>query len=150
MNIEAHIEPRPYLSMSDQGRLLGGLRLDPIRRQPPKVPTAAPASQRLPEPLDAETVRRLHEEDPFFRARADRYNQFNAAIADVEASAEAATTARKYLEMLKRRREAVLSELVDLVAAKTPAQNATIWTAAPPAPHSVPTKPAPTRSWDWP
>lgn len=148
MNVEAHIDTRRWQPRTDQNRLLAGLRLDPVKRLPQLPPQTAAESS---DPLDAETVRRLHEENPFFRARADRYNQLNAAIMAVEASVEATTSARKYLDMLKRRREDILSELVSLVAEKTPPQPLPIWNTAAQSHHVVPTRPAPsTRSWDWP
>ena len=100
--------------------------------------------------IDAEMVRRLHEDDPFFRARADRYAQLDAAIRDLEAQVEAATTARKYLIMLKKRREDILVELIDLIVKATPAAQDPLW-KVPPAPRSQPIRAAPpVRSWSWP
>lgn len=147
MNVEAHIEARRWQPKGDQSRLLAGLRLDPAKRLPIQSADIVPNTT---DPLDAETVRRLHEENPFFRARADRYNQLNAAILAAEASVEATTTARKYLDMLKRRREDILSELVSLVAEKSPPQPLSIWDTVA-QPNRPPAKPVPkARSWDWP
>lgn len=100
-------------------------------------------------PIDADMVRRLHEEDPFFRARAERYAQLDDEIRDQESRPEAATTARKYLVMLKKRREDILLELVDLIAKTTPATQEPLW-RVPPAQRTV-QPPAPiARSWRWP
>jgi uncharacterized protein YdcH (DUF465 family) len=96
--------------------------------------------------IDAEMVRRLHEEDPFFRARADRYAQLDDAIRAQEASPEKAD---KYLAMLKKRRETILLELVDLLARTTPASQDPLW-KIPPIQRTLQAPSAPVRSWRWP
>lgn len=95
--------------------------------------------------IDADLVRRMHESDPFFRARADRFALLDDEIRDQELRPDAATTARKYLVMLRKRREAILIELVDLIASKTPEQQEPLWRVpstprAPPQPVATPSK----------
>jgi uncharacterized protein YdcH (DUF465 family) len=96
--------------------------------------------------IDADLVRRLHAEDPFFRARADRYAQLDDAIRAQEASPEPAD---KYLAMLKKRRETILLELVDLLARTTPMAQEPLW-KVPPVQRTLEPGPAPGRSWRWP
>jgi uncharacterized protein YdcH (DUF465 family) len=100
--------------------------------------------------IDADMVRRMHEDNPFFRARAERYAQLDTAIRDMEAQAEAATTARKYLIMLKKRREDILLELVDLIVKVTPAAQEPLWKVPPGSRGQPVTLAAPIRSWSWP
>lgn len=100
--------------------------------------------------IDAEMVRRMHEDDPFFRARAFRYEQLEQAIHEAEAQADAKTTAKKYLIMLKKRREDVLIELIDLVVKNTAVTQKPLW-KVPPASHGMLSAPmAANRSWRWP
>jgi uncharacterized protein YdcH (DUF465 family) len=96
--------------------------------------------------IDADIVRRLHAEDPFFRARADRYAQLDDAIRAQEAATEPAD---KYLAMLKKRREAILLELVDLLARTAPASQDPLW-KVPPVQRTLPTQAVPSRLWRWP
>jgi uncharacterized protein YdcH (DUF465 family) len=96
--------------------------------------------------IDADLVRRLHAEDPFFRARADRYAQLDDAIRAHEAAPEPAA---KYLAMLKKRREAILLELVDLLARTAPASQEPLW-KVPPVQRTLQPKASPARSWRWP
>lgn len=96
--------------------------------------------------IDADLVRRLHAEDPFFRARADRYARLDDEIRAHEATPEPAA---KYLEMLKKRREAILLELVDLLARTAPATQEPLW-KVPPVQRTPEPKAAPARLWRWP
>jgi hypothetical protein len=100
--------------------------------------------------IDAEMVRRLYEDDPFFRARAFRYAQLEQAIQEGEARSDAETIARKYLSMLRKRREDVLIELIDLVVKSTAVTQKPLW-KVPPAQRSCLAAPASAnRSWRWP
>lgn len=96
--------------------------------------------------IDADVVRRMHAEDPFFRARADRYAKLDDEIRAQEA---ATSPADKYLAMLKKRREAILLELVDLLARTTPVSQEPLW-KVPPVQRTLAPKAAPARSWRWP
>jgi uncharacterized protein YdcH (DUF465 family) len=96
--------------------------------------------------IDADLVRRMHAEDPFFRARADRYAQLDDAIRAHEAQP---VPAEKYLAMLKKRREAILLELVDLLARTMPVSQEPLW-KVPPVQRTLEPKATPTRSWRWP
>lgn len=82
-------------------------------------------------PIDAEMVRRIYEDNPFFRARADRHAQLDEAIRSLESSPEAMTTARKFLTMLKKRRDDMVIELIDMVANATPANQDALWRVPP-------------------
>lgn len=96
--------------------------------------------------IDADLVRRRHSEDPFFRARAYRYAQLDDAIRAHQATPEPAD---EYLAMLKKRREAILLELVDLPARTTPVSQEPLWKVAP-VQRTLQHKAPPTRSWRWP
>ena len=96
--------------------------------------------------IDADLVRRMHADDPFFRARADRYAQLDDAIRAQEAEP---APAEKHLAMLKKRREAILLELVDLLARTTPGAQEPLW-KVPPVQRTLEPKAPPTRSWRWP
>lgn len=96
--------------------------------------------------IDADVIRRMHAEDPFFRARADRYAKLDDAIRAEEASP---SKAEKYLAMLKKRRETILLELVDLLARKSPASQAPLW-KVPPIQRTLQAPAPPPRSWRWP
>jgi uncharacterized protein YdcH (DUF465 family) len=74
--------------------------------------------------IDAELMRRLHAEDPFFCARAERYAQLDDAMRAHETSPE---PAGKYLAMFRKRREIILLELVDLIAEKSQTKTDTLW-----------------------
>lgn len=102
-------------------------------------------------PIDAEMVRRIYENNPFFRARANRYAQLDEAIRGIESTAEATTTANKYMIMLKKRRDDIVLELIDLVANATPATQEAIWRVPPTGVRSssLPTARV-ARSWHWP
>lgn len=100
--------------------------------------------------IDAEMVRRLHEADPFFRARAARYGQLEQAIGEAETRADAETTARKYLTVLRKRREDLLVELIDLIVRNTAETQQPLW-KVPATPRAMPARPAgANRSWRWP
>lgn len=96
--------------------------------------------------IDADLVRRLHAEDPFFRARADRYAKLDDEIRAHEATPEPAD---KYLAMLKKRREAILLELVDLLARTVPVSQEPLW-KVPPIQRTLQPKAPVARSWRWP
>lgn len=78
-----------------------------------------------------------YEDNPFFRARLDRYNLLDDVIRTIES---AANPPRKYLEMLKRRREELLADMVEIIA------NRSAPPPEPPRPRQT-TRPNP---WRWP
>jgi uncharacterized protein YdcH (DUF465 family) len=151
MPFEAVLEAQtPPLSVSpDQPSTrarLGHVQIWKMADRATSMPETPPPKQ-----LDAETVRRLHSEDPFFRARADRYAVLDDLVRAQEATAEATTTARKYIEALKKRRDLILLELVDLIADKSSTKLETLWKVPAPLREATPSINTPnTRTWHWP
>ncbi|MBC7520113.1 MAG: hypothetical protein H7268_03310 [Sandarakinorhabdus sp.] len=145
MQFEALSGANAFAGFIERNRKQSSFKLDPAREPHRAIPAPAP-----PTP-DAAAVQRLYADDPFFRARADRYAQLDDAIRSQETTLEGVTSARKYLEMLKKRRDAILLELIDLSTKNIPAVLDPLWrlpAAAPSIPSAASRNPkAPT--WRW-
>ena len=146
MQIEAFSDGHAFSGFIQPSRKPPSFKLDPAREARRVSPTPAP-----PTP-DATSVQRLYADDPFFRARADRYAQLDDVIRSQETTLEGVTSARKYLEMLKKRRDALLLELIDLSTKNMPAALNPLWrlsAAATPIPSAA-SRNLKAQSWRWP
>lgn len=151
MSFETVLEAKTPSPSSDLSQIWTRAKIEPTRDWSVADATQTKLGSSPPKQLDAETVRRFHSEDPFFRARADRYALLDDLVRAQESTAEAATTSRKYIEMLKKRRDMILLELVDLIAEKSQTKTDTLWKATPAPSRSTPVSNKPnTRSWHWP
>ena len=95
---------------------------------------------------DADAVTRLQEDDPFFRARADRYAALEMMIAGLAATATG-PAARKRVELLKWQRDQLLGELVAMVTGVWAPAAAVPKRAPEPAVEASPPRPV---AWKWP
>lgn len=88
---------------------------------------------------DADVARLLQEANPFFQARAERYDLLDAAIRQFDPQ-DASQSNRRYKAFLTKRRDILLHEMVQLVEA----------TKHGPAPRPATVIPkSPRKDWIW-
>lgn len=89
---------------------------------------------------DADVARHLQQANPFFQARAERFDLLDAAIRQFDPQ-DASQSNRRYRDFLVKRRDMLLHEMVQLVeATKQPREAkpaAAIWKSPP-------------KEWIWP